>query len=145
MRSWGAGPASLRPSARAESATAWNSIPAISIRPFGAGRPGRASRPAMRAPAGYSMTLQRRKEGAMSDELSDKKKPTGDYPIGYGKPPAQTRFKKGKSGHPTGRPKGTPNFATALKRALGEQVVVNEGGQRRTVSKLEATVAQLVN
>jgi hypothetical protein len=78
----------------------------------------------------------------MSDE---KKEPTGGSPIGYGKPPRHTRFKKGQSGNPTGRPKGTPNFATALERALGEQVVVNEGGQRRTVSKLEATVTQLVN
>ena len=81
----------------------------------------------------------------MANENSEEKKPTGSYPIGYGKPPAQTRFKKGKSGNPTGRPKGTPNFATALERALGEQVVVNEGGQRRTVTKLEATVTQLAN
>ena len=39
----------------------------------------------------------------------------------------------------------TPNFATALERTLGEQVVVNEGGQRYTVTKLEAAVKQLVN
>ena len=77
--------------------------------------------------------------------MSDEQPPTGGYPIGYGKPPRQTRFKKGQSGNPTGRPKGTPNFATALEQALGEQVVVNEGGHRRTVSKLEATVKQLVN
>jgi uncharacterized protein DUF5681 len=67
--------------------------------------------------------------------MSDEKKPTDGHRVGYGKPPAQTRFKKGQSGNPTGRPKGTPNFATALERALEEQVVVNEGGQRRTVTK----------
>ena len=81
----------------------------------------------------------------MSDENSEEKKPTSTYPVGYGKPPAQTRFKKGKSGNPTGRPKGTPNFATALERALAEPVVVNEGGQRRTVTKLVATATQLAN
>jgi hypothetical protein len=91
------------------------------------------------------MTLSVRKKGPMSNETSDEKKATSDFPIGYGKPPAQTRFKKGQSGNPTGRPKGTPNFATALERALGEQVIVNEGGQRRTVTKLVATVTQLVN
>ena len=81
----------------------------------------------------------------MSDDRPDEKKPTDGYTIGYRKPPAQTRFKKGQSGNPTGRPKGTLNFATALERALGEPVVVNEGGKRRTVTKLDAAVTQLVN
>lgn len=91
------------------------------------------------------MNARLRKADAMSDENSDERQPKRSYPVGYRKPPAQTRFKKGKSGNPTGRPKGTPNFVSALERALGEQVVVNEGGHRRTITKLEATVAQLVN
>lgn len=77
--------------------------------------------------------------------MADEKKPTDGDPIGYGKPPRRTQFKKGQSGNPTGRPKGTPNFATAMERALGEQVVVNEGGQRRTVNKFEAATIQLAN
>ena len=82
----------------------------------------------------------------MSDDVADKNNPMeGSYPIGYGKPPAQTRFKKGRSGNPSGRPKGTLNFAAALKRALEEPVVINEGGQRRTVTKLDAAVTQLAN
>jgi hypothetical protein len=65
--------------------------------------------------------------------------------VGYGKPPRQTRFKKGQSGHPTGRPKGALNLATVLERALKEQVVVNEHGRRRTINKFEAALTQLVN
>lgn len=65
--------------------------------------------------------------------------------IGFGKPPKHTRFRKGVSGNPKGRPKGSRNLATILARALREKVVVNENGRRRTMSKLDAAVAQLVN
>ncbi len=64
---------------------------------------------------------------------------------GYGKPPRRTQFKKGQSGNPKGRPKGTPNFATAFEEALNEPVVVNEGGQRKTVGKGVAIVKVVVN
>jgi hypothetical protein len=77
--------------------------------------------------------------------MPDEKKPTGGSPVGYGKPPMENQFKKGQSGNPTGRPKGTPNFATAFEEALNEQVVVNEGGQRKTVGKIVAIIKQVVN
>jgi len=31
------------------------------------------------------------------------------YDVGYGKPPAHSRFKPGQSGNPRGRPKGVKN------------------------------------
>jgi len=65
--------------------------------------------------------------------------------VGYGNPPQNTRFKKGQSGNPKGRPKGTLNLATVLARTLREKVVINEHGQRKVVTKLEAAIKQLVN
>lgn len=68
-----------------------------------------------------------------------------DYDVGYGKPPVGTRFRKGKSGNPMGRPKGALNLETVLERTLREKVVVNENGRRRVVSKMEVALKQLAN
>jgi Family of unknown function (DUF5681) len=67
------------------------------------------------------------------------------YDVGYGKPPKNTQFKKGQSGNLKGRPKGTLNLATVLERTLREQVVINENGRRKVITKLEAAITQLVN
>ena len=69
----------------------------------------------------------------------------GDHEVGYGKPPRNSRFVKGQSGNPRGRPPGAKNMKTLLNKALGEVVVVTENGGRRKLSKREAIVTQLVN
>jgi Family of unknown function (DUF5681) len=76
---------------------------------------------------------------------SGKAKPTGGYSIGYGRPPMNSRFKKGESGNLNGRPKGVLNFSTVLLKTLREKVVINENGERMVITKLEAAVKQLVN
>src|SRR6516164_352900 len=73
---------------------------------------------------------------------SDKKR---DYEVGYSKPPRHTRFAKGQSGNPRGRPPGAKNMKTLLTKPLNELVVVTDNGGRRKVSKREAIVTQLVN
>jgi uncharacterized protein DUF5681 len=69
----------------------------------------------------------------------------GDYRVGYGRPPIDTRFKRGQSGNPKGRPPGANNLATLLNEALNELVVIRENGGRKRVSKRKAAFKQLVN
>ena len=68
-----------------------------------------------------------------------------DYKIGFGKPPTHSRFVKGRSGNPQGRPRGSKNLATLFSEALNERVTVVENGRRRKITKREAVIAQLVN
>jgi hypothetical protein len=61
--------------------------------------------------------------------LPPKKPSSRPYNVGYGKPPRDTRFKKGASGNPGGRPRGITS-GRALKLALQEiyrPVKIREG------------------
>lgn len=70
---------------------------------------------------------------------------SGDYEVGYGKPPIQTRFKQGQSGNVRGRPSGSKNLATVLMKALSERVTIGENGRRRKITMREALIKQAIN
>ncbi len=67
------------------------------------------------------------------------------YSVGWGKPPRDTRFKKGQSGNPKGRPKGSKNFATVLAKILKTRVPANVNGRRCLIPKLDVAITQLAN
>src|SRR6185312_2706864 len=71
-----------------------------------------------------------------------------DYHVGYQRPPVHTRFKKGKSGNPAGRPKRritAPVIEAALDKVLAGRITVNENGAARPTAKLNALLTQMVH
>ncbi len=79
---------------------------------------------------------------------------TTAYEVGYGKPPAATRFEAGKSGNPRGRPKGSAN--KTKRPALNEErmksilldeayrtIKVNEGTGQISVPMAQAVIRSL--
>lgn len=65
-----------------------------------------------------------------------------DYEVGYRRPPAATRFKRGQSGNPRGRPKKKepPSFNNLLQETLNEAVRVTEGGKPKKYTLQELSL-----
>ena len=61
-----------------------------------------------------------------------RRRPGDPYDVGYARPPQHTRFKKGLSGNPSGRPPKKPDVYTELTRVLHDTVTITfEGGPQQ--------------
>jgi hypothetical protein len=74
-----------------------------------------------------------------------KDKTQDDYEVGYGKPPKDSRFQKGISGNPKGRPKKAPDVDHELIRESKSPITINDNGRRSRISKHAGVLKQLIN
>ena len=80
--------------------------------------------------------LSRPKGKAQKDE-NGKWQPTGDYEVGFGRPPIATQF-SGKPG--PGRPKGSSSYKTVLLSHLNKRRSLTVDGRKKSVTQGEVVI-----
>jgi hypothetical protein len=70
---------------------------------------------------------------------------TADYTVGYGRPPKATQFRKGQSGNPKGRSRGSRSIGATLQAIIGQKIAVTEHGMTRRIPALEVMLRRLTN
>lgn len=74
--------------------------------------------------------------------MADPEQEEGPAPVGYGNPPRSTRFRKGVSGNPRGRPKARRK-ELPHDHVLGQMVTIREEGRERRITAAEAFLLHL--
>jgi hypothetical protein len=98
---------------------------------------GNGSGPQKDAPDS-SISRRKAKKGSPRGSPSPKRTEDVGSTVGYQNPPVETRFKPGVSGNPKGRPKGSHNLRTAIRKIYMDKVVMWEGEKSRSVTRFEA-------
>jgi len=76
-----------------------------------------------------------------------KRTPTGDYDKGYCRPPVESRWKKGTSGNPGGRPKRKKKrlVEDIMRAELNKMITLTIDGKEVRITVLEAVVRRQIN
>jgi Family of unknown function (DUF5681) len=74
--------------------------------------------------------------------MSEKPKKKAEQKVGYGRPPVHTRFKKGQSGNPSGRPRAS-GPGQLLRQEANRLVSVRDGDRVVRMTVLRAMIRGL--
>src|SRR5208282_1730505 len=119
----------------------WSWIPSTSMLRSVAGRLSPITMRATRRAGKLSMKPHKRSRLAMANADQNDR----DYRVGRCQPPIHSRFRKGQSGNPKGRPPGSRNTATLWGEELDARVSITERGGRKNLTKMALIVKQVVN
>jgi len=72
-----------------------------------------------------------------------KKAPTGDYAVGYARPPKPTQFQPGQSGNSAGRPRGRPSLDELLLEEAARVVKFQAGDKVMHMDRDRALMRKL--
>lgn len=68
-----------------------------------------------------------------------------DYDVGYGRPPKNGQFQKGRSGNPAGRRAEQERFASVLREELASEIVMKIGDQKIKASVMRGLTKLMIN
>lgn len=79
-----------------------------------------------------------------SDDADSKSKAEKSYKVGYGKPPSEYQWSKGRSGNRRGRPRKPKTTYDLLEQILGEIVKVTTNGKTTKMTRREAVLRKWI-
>jgi hypothetical protein len=79
----------------------------------------------------------------MAEPIDDPEGGEPEEKVGYGRPPRQHQFPKGKSGNPRGRPKGAKGLRAELLAAINEPVTITVNGKPKRMRTLSLVLKSL--